>query len=571
MSYQPQYTITPALLGRIEQIAALRERILAATVQVRWIPALQKDTNTIRPTQLVYPSSTTSLTGRVLYYDYGSSEGMNDLLSRVKSLIDADGTTHLADYTYMGLNPIAQVSAAQPGTELTYIKQGSEPVGDGGDQYTGWDRFGRLIDQRWIQISSGTAFERTQYGYNQASNRLWRANLVAEAMSANQDEHYTYDGLYQLKTLQRGTLNGTRTGITGTPTWKEDFTFDPTGNWTNYVTEVSGSITLNQPRTHNKANEIEAISGSSSLIQENAAGNITKAPLPFNWSSVVNMTYDAWNRLVQASTTSYSYDGLDRRVNKIVASTTRRFFYSAQWQILEERTGSSSGADRQFVWGLMSLDNLVLRDRGLTRLYAFSDYWNCTGMTNVSGAVQERYGYNAFGQPRFMTPSFTTVSASSADWETLYCCYRWDSETGLYQARYRYLHPTLGRWITRDPKEYINGLNLYMYVKNTPINFTDPYGLESVDTCNKDLKTLLRTNRKAKKELANLKSHHCPDPKPTCTDCSKPGSPCPSTAGACTDPITGQVYICAGNTNNAQTLRACFENGFRQLLPGVGA
>ena len=44
MSYQPQFTITPALLSRVEQIAALRERILAATVQVQWIPALQKDT-----------------------------------------------------------------------------------------------------------------------------------------------------------------------------------------------------------------------------------------------------------------------------------------------------------------------------------------------------------------------------------------------------------------------------------------------------------------------------------------------------------------------------------------------
>jgi Fic family protein len=46
MSYQPQFIITPALLTRVEQIAALRERILAATVEVPWIPALQKDTRT---------------------------------------------------------------------------------------------------------------------------------------------------------------------------------------------------------------------------------------------------------------------------------------------------------------------------------------------------------------------------------------------------------------------------------------------------------------------------------------------------------------------------------------------
>ena len=44
MSSQPVYTITPLLLSRVEQIAALRERILAAAVQVPWIPALQKDT-----------------------------------------------------------------------------------------------------------------------------------------------------------------------------------------------------------------------------------------------------------------------------------------------------------------------------------------------------------------------------------------------------------------------------------------------------------------------------------------------------------------------------------------------
>lgn len=44
MSYQPQFQITPALLARVEAIAALRERIQSATVQVAWIPALQKDT-----------------------------------------------------------------------------------------------------------------------------------------------------------------------------------------------------------------------------------------------------------------------------------------------------------------------------------------------------------------------------------------------------------------------------------------------------------------------------------------------------------------------------------------------
>jgi len=44
MSYRPQFTITPVLLARVEAIAVLRERIQGASVQVAWIPALQKDT-----------------------------------------------------------------------------------------------------------------------------------------------------------------------------------------------------------------------------------------------------------------------------------------------------------------------------------------------------------------------------------------------------------------------------------------------------------------------------------------------------------------------------------------------
>jgi Fic family protein len=43
MAYQPIFTITPALLRQVERIAAVRESIAAATVDVPWIPALQLD------------------------------------------------------------------------------------------------------------------------------------------------------------------------------------------------------------------------------------------------------------------------------------------------------------------------------------------------------------------------------------------------------------------------------------------------------------------------------------------------------------------------------------------------
>lgn len=43
MSWEPQFTISPRLLGRVEAIAGLRTHILDAAVEVAWIPALQKD------------------------------------------------------------------------------------------------------------------------------------------------------------------------------------------------------------------------------------------------------------------------------------------------------------------------------------------------------------------------------------------------------------------------------------------------------------------------------------------------------------------------------------------------
>lgn len=44
MAFDPRFSITPELLATVEQIAALRERIQSAAVDLAWIPALQRDT-----------------------------------------------------------------------------------------------------------------------------------------------------------------------------------------------------------------------------------------------------------------------------------------------------------------------------------------------------------------------------------------------------------------------------------------------------------------------------------------------------------------------------------------------
>ena len=44
--------------------------------------------------------------------------------------------------------------------------------------------------------------------------------------------------------------------------------------------------------------------------------------------------------------------------------------------------------------------------------------------------------------------------------------------------RHRYYAPSQGRFITRDPLGYVNGLNLYEFVAGSPHNLRDPLGLD---------------------------------------------------------------------------------------------
>jgi len=42
MSYEPWFSITPKLLSQVEIVAALRERILGAAVELSWMPGASK-------------------------------------------------------------------------------------------------------------------------------------------------------------------------------------------------------------------------------------------------------------------------------------------------------------------------------------------------------------------------------------------------------------------------------------------------------------------------------------------------------------------------------------------------
>ena len=56
-------------------------------------------------------------------------------------------------------------------------------------------------------------------------------------------------------------------------------------------------------------------------------------------------------------------------------------------------------------------------------------------------------------------------------------------ETGLVNFGRRFYVPTLGRWLSRDPEGFHDGMNLYAYVHNAPLTHFDEYGLFSAPIC----------------------------------------------------------------------------------------
>ena len=154
---------------------------------------------------------------------------MDSTISRLTSLSDNSGT--LESLSYLGLGTVVKRAHPQPNVDLTYITAGGS--GDGGDQYTGLDRFGRVVEQKWYNNTTATTTDDFKYGYDRDSNVLWRTNEINHAF----DELYHangsskgYDNLNQLMAFARGTLKANHDTISS-PSHSITYSLDAEGNF----------------------------------------------------------------------------------------------------------------------------------------------------------------------------------------------------------------------------------------------------------------------------------------------------------------------------------------------------
>ena len=180
----------------------------------------------------------------------------------------------------------------------------------------------------------------------------------------------------------------------------------------------------------------------------------------------VTLQYDAENRQVAYGSTTYVYDGLGNRVEKIDQSNNvTTYVYDAFGNLAAEYGGSGSiTPGTQYV----TVDAL-----GSTRLV-------------MSGALaSERHDFQPFGLEDFGDTGTWRAGVAGYNVDTFrqkFTGQERDSESYLDYFQARYFSGIQGRFTSPDPGNAGAGLgdpqswNGYAYVSGNPLTFTDPSG-----------------------------------------------------------------------------------------------
>ncbi len=245
----------------------------------------------------------------------------------------------------------------------------------------------------------------------------------------------------------------------------------------------------NDPKT-NRYSTIDA-----APITHDDAGNLTRDRQDYRYE------YDYENRIAriyklsgqsQVTVASFDYDALGHRVRKIdtIAGRTTLYYNDPEWRVLAEYDGSGT-LQRTYVWGNYIDEALRMRMGESDYYYLHDHLYSPAGLVNSSGTVVERYEYDAYGTARVMDPSFGTRATTQYGVTTLFTGRTLDALDSnalkISYYRHRYTDPFTGRFLQQDPMEYIDGLNLYEYVRSNPEIGYDPKGTDFIAIASRPL------------------------------------------------------------------------------------
>ena len=267
-------------------------------------------------------------------------------------------------------------------------------------------------------------------------------------------------------------------------TESQDWTLSLVGDWDS--TTING---VAQSRSHNEVHELTGI-GANSLSYD-AKGNLITD------ENDQEYIWDIDNHLSEALDTNdntiatFGYDASGRRVYKTVGGTTTVFICQGQQVVCEyDSLSAVTAPSRTYVYGnyidepLMTVDGL-----GNKHYYHQNRQFNVIGLTDdaVAPAITDLFAYKTYGEVSYYDATGTVQVSPSVDQSYEFTGRRKDGETGLYYFRARYYSDTQGRFISRDPIGYVDGMSLYTGYAFQGFSL-DPMGLHDINLVNQAIK-----------------------------------------------------------------------------------
>ncbi len=211
----------------------------------------------------------------------------------------------------------------------------------------------------------------------------------------------------------------------------------------------------------------------------------------------INLSWTRGRQLKQfGDIATYCYNSNGIRTSKTVGTVTTKFYLNGN-HILRQEDSENNVLD--FLYGADGLAGFTYN--GTNYFYKKNIQNDIIGILDSAGKEIIRYNYDAWGNQRVIILS-NGVGYEEFDPNKVYTgdeyeynkiarinpfryrSYYFDTETNLYYLNSRYYDPELGRFINSDDintidvtKVALNGLNLYAYCLNNPVNKTDATGL----------------------------------------------------------------------------------------------
>jgi RHS repeat-associated protein len=182
---------------------------------------------------------------------------------------------------------------------------------------------------------------------------------------------------------------------------------------------------------------------------------------------------------------NFQYDALGRHVARSGTGGSVVFVQMDQQTIADYPFGGSATTPTfRYVYASYIDEPVVRKTAGTggTLVYFHrNQQYSITAVTTSTGSIAERYAYSAYGQPTILDASASVLSSSAINNRYTYTGREWDATLGLHHFRARWMSPSAGRFLTRDPMGF-NGseFNLYEYCSGNPPITTDPLGLFSL-------------------------------------------------------------------------------------------